>query len=64
MTALWEQTSAVGARSGTRADAEPEVDVARFGLTPLWFAPYLTRAFVIGRAYGEGRGSVSGSPPR
>jgi hypothetical protein len=35
------------------ADARRDVDLDRFGLTPLWFAPYLNRRFVIGRAFEE-----------
>jgi glyoxylase-like metal-dependent hydrolase (beta-lactamase superfamily II) len=53
IASLWEQTSAVAAAGGTRADALREVDLAGFGLTPLWFARSLNRDFVIGRAYEE-----------
>jgi glyoxylase-like metal-dependent hydrolase (beta-lactamase superfamily II) len=51
--ALWTQTDAIVARGGSLADARREVDLDRFDLTPLWFAPYLNRRFVIGRAYAE-----------
>jgi cyclase len=53
LRSLWTQTEAVVARGGSMADARRDVDLDRFGLTPLWFAPYLTRRFVIGRAFEE-----------
>jgi hypothetical protein len=31
----------------------PDARADRFGLTPLWFAPYLNRRFVIGRVFEE-----------
>ena len=57
VASLWEQTSAVVARGGTLDDAKREVDLAQFNLTPIWFAPYLNRTFVIERAYEEAKGS-------
>jgi glyoxylase-like metal-dependent hydrolase (beta-lactamase superfamily II) len=53
LRSLWTQTEAVVARGGSLADARREVDLDRFGMTPLWFAPYLNRRFVIGRTFEE-----------
>jgi len=53
MTSLWTQTKQVVDRGGTLADAYREVNLDRFGLTRLWFAPYLDRRFVIRRAWEE-----------
>ena len=55
MISLWTQTSAVAARGGTLEEAETEVDLDRFGFTPLWYVPNLSRSFVIGRAFEEAR---------
>jgi hypothetical protein len=43
----------IAAGSGSLQDAERAVDVGRFGLRPLWFAPNLTRRFIIRRTYEE-----------
>jgi glyoxylase-like metal-dependent hydrolase (beta-lactamase superfamily II) len=53
MATLWEQTSAVAARGGCLVDALAAVDLQRFALQRLWFAPNLNRDFVIGRAFEE-----------
>jgi glyoxylase-like metal-dependent hydrolase (beta-lactamase superfamily II) len=53
MATLWEQTSAVVARGGSLEDALAAVDLDRFALRRLWFAPNLSRDFVIGRAFEE-----------
>jgi glyoxylase-like metal-dependent hydrolase (beta-lactamase superfamily II) len=53
LRSLWTQTEAVVARGGSVADARHDVDLDQFGLTPLWFAPYLNRRFVIGRTFEE-----------
>jgi glyoxylase-like metal-dependent hydrolase (beta-lactamase superfamily II) len=53
MASLWSQTKAVADRGGTVDEALREVDVERFGLRSLWFAPYLNRGFVIRRAWEE-----------
>lgn len=50
---LWTQTKAVRDRGGSLEDAQREVDLDRFDLTPIWFVPTLNREFVIGRAYEE-----------
>jgi glyoxylase-like metal-dependent hydrolase (beta-lactamase superfamily II) len=55
MIALWTQTSAIAKRGGTLEEAEAEVELDRFGLTPLWYVPTLNRSFVIGRAFEEAR---------
>jgi glyoxylase-like metal-dependent hydrolase (beta-lactamase superfamily II) len=56
VASLWEQTHGVAARGGSLADARRDVDLGRFGLRPLWFAPHLNRRFVIARAYEEATG--------
>jgi cyclase len=53
MASLWTQTKAVADRHGTVDEALRTVDLARFGLGRLWFAPYLGRRFVIRRAWQE-----------
>ncbi|HWP67240.1 MAG TPA: MBL fold metallo-hydrolase [Candidatus Limnocylindria bacterium] len=53
MRALAQQTAAVVARGGTLADAQREVDLEAFGLRRVPFAPFLSRSFVIERAYEE-----------
>ena len=53
MASLWTQTTAVRNRGGTLEDAVKLVQVDEFGLSPLWFAPYLNRGFVIRRAWEE-----------
>ncbi|HJQ83822.1 MAG TPA: MBL fold metallo-hydrolase [Candidatus Binatia bacterium] len=55
---LWTQTSAIATRGGSRDEALSAVDLASFGLRPLWFAPYLNRRFVIRRAYEEATGTA------
>lgn len=61
LRSLWTQTEAVVARGGSVADARRDVDLDRFGLTPLWFAPYLNRRFVIGRTFEEASQQASAS---
>ncbi len=53
MTSLWEQTKRVADRGGTLDDALREVDLTPFGLRRLWFAPNLSRGFVVRRAWQE-----------
>jgi glyoxylase-like metal-dependent hydrolase (beta-lactamase superfamily II) len=53
VASLWSQTETVVARGGSVEDALATVDVDRFGLGRLWFAPQLGRTFVIRRAYEE-----------
>jgi cyclase len=53
MASLWSQTKQVADRGGSLADALRDVDIERFDLQRLWFAPYLSRSFVIRRAYEE-----------
>jgi len=61
MATLWSQTKQVVDRGGTLADAYREVDLAEFGLGRLWYAPYLSRRFVIGRAFEEATAAAAGS---
>jgi len=56
MTTLWTQTKTIVDRGGTLDDALRTVDIERFGLTRMWFAPYLDRGFVIRRAWQEASG--------
>ena len=56
MTSLWTQTKAVADRGGSLDDALATVDLRRFDLHRLWFAPYLDRKFVIRRAFEEAAG--------
>ncbi|GIW41290.1 MAG: hypothetical protein KatS3mg076_1867 [Candidatus Binatia bacterium] len=53
LRSLWTQTEEVVRGGGTLEDAIAKVDLERFGLRPLWFAPYLNRKFVIRRAFEE-----------
>jgi cyclase len=53
MAMLWSETIRVRDRGGSLDDAIRLVDVDRFGLTTLWFAPMLNRGFVIRRAWEE-----------
>jgi glyoxylase-like metal-dependent hydrolase (beta-lactamase superfamily II) len=53
---LWAQTKAVADRGGTLEAAQREVDLARFNLQRIWFAPKLNQDFVIRRAYEEAVG--------
>jgi glyoxylase-like metal-dependent hydrolase (beta-lactamase superfamily II) len=57
---LWAETEAVARRGGSLDDALREVDVSSFDLHRLWFAPHLSRSFVIRRAWAEATG---GTPP-
>lgn len=50
---LWAQTVEIVQRGGSLEEAERDVDLSRFDLTPIWFVPSLNREFVIGRAYEE-----------
>ena len=50
---LWTQTKAVVDRHGSLDEALRAVDVERFALRRLWFAPYLDRRFVIRRVWEE-----------
>ena len=56
LASLWSQTEAVRARGGSLDDADREVDLSTFDLTPLWYVPYLNRSFVIRRAWEEAGG--------
>ncbi len=53
MRSLWKQTTEIRARGGSEADALKLVDIDEFELSPLWFAPFLNRGFVIRRAWQE-----------
>jgi glyoxylase-like metal-dependent hydrolase (beta-lactamase superfamily II) len=53
LASLWTQTKRVAERGGSLGDALGEVDLAPFGLRPIWFAPYLNRRFVIRRTWQE-----------
>jgi glyoxylase-like metal-dependent hydrolase (beta-lactamase superfamily II) len=53
MANLWAQTRRVAASGGSLDDALSRVDIEKFGLRRLWFAPQLNREFVIRRAYEE-----------
>lgn len=53
MSMLWSEVSDVAAHGGSLDDARHATTLDRFGLESLWFAPNLTRDFVIGRAYAE-----------
>jgi glyoxylase-like metal-dependent hydrolase (beta-lactamase superfamily II) len=55
MTSLWTQTVAIRDRGGSEVDALKLVDLEPYGLSPLWFAPYLNRGFVVRRAWEEAR---------
>jgi len=56
MRTLWNDTKAVIDRGGTLADAQKQVDLSRFGLTKMFFAPSLNQDFVVQRAYQEATG--------
>jgi glyoxylase-like metal-dependent hydrolase (beta-lactamase superfamily II) len=49
----WAETRTIADRGGSLDEALEKVDVAQFGLRPLWFVPHLGRNFVIRRAYEE-----------
>jgi glyoxylase-like metal-dependent hydrolase (beta-lactamase superfamily II) len=53
MTSLGTQAKAVADRHGSVDEALRVVDLERFALRRLWFAPYLSRSFVIRRAWEE-----------
>jgi cyclase len=53
MATLWTETNAIRDRGGSLEEATRLVDLDRFGLTPLWFAPSLNRSFVIERTWDE-----------
>jgi glyoxylase-like metal-dependent hydrolase (beta-lactamase superfamily II) len=53
MATLWSETHTIRERGGSLDDAVRLVDLDRFGLSPLWFAPSLNRGFVIRRAWEE-----------
>jgi glyoxylase-like metal-dependent hydrolase (beta-lactamase superfamily II) len=53
MATLWSDNSAIRERGGSVDDAIRLVDLDRFGLSPLWFAPSLNRGFVIRRTWEE-----------
>lgn len=53
MGTLWSETKRVVDRGGSLADARGEVNLEEFGMRRLWFAPYLSRDFVIRRAFEE-----------
>ena len=53
MATLWSQTVTIRDRGGSVDDAVQLVDIDQFGLSTLWFAPYLNRGFVIRRAWEE-----------
>jgi len=43
-------------RGGSLEDAQRSVDLSRFDMHRLWFAPQLNQDFVIKRAYEEASG--------
>jgi len=53
MTSLWKQTTDIRHRGGSEEDAIKLISIDEYGLSPLWFAPYLNRGFVIRRAWEE-----------
>jgi glyoxylase-like metal-dependent hydrolase (beta-lactamase superfamily II) len=53
IASLWSQTKTIADRGGSLDEALEKVDIARFGLRRLWFAPQLSRSFVIRRAWEE-----------
>ncbi len=53
---LWTETKAVVDHGGTLADAQRQVDLSRFEMSRLWFAPNLNHEFVVRRAYEEASG--------
>jgi cyclase len=53
MATLWTETSRIAERGGSLDDALASVDLERFALRPLIFAPYLNRTSVIRRAFEE-----------
>jgi hypothetical protein len=53
LTALWTQTAQVRDRGGSLENAIQIVNLDEFGLSTLWFAPMLTRGFVINRTWEE-----------
>ncbi|MBI1816817.1 MAG: MBL fold metallo-hydrolase [Deltaproteobacteria bacterium] len=55
MRAVWSGTKADVDRGGTLADAQ-QVDLSRFDMHTIWFAPYLNQNFVVKRAYEEATG--------
>ncbi len=55
MRAVWSGTKAVVDRGGTLAEAQ-RVDLSRFDMHAIWFAPYLNQNFVVKRAYEEATG--------
>ncbi len=57
LTTLWSQTAGIHERGGTVEDAIKLVDIERYELSPLWFAPTLNRGFVIRRTWEELTGS-------
>jgi cyclase len=61
-SSLWTQTAAVHDRGGTLEDAIKLVDVDQFNLSPIWFAPYINRGYVVGRAWEETETTARGKP--
>lgn len=55
MESLWRQTSTLAAHGGSLADARAQVDLEKFHMHRMWWFPFLSRRFVIGRAYQEAR---------
>jgi cyclase len=53
MASLWKQTIDIRNRGGSGGDAVKLISIDEYGLSPLWFAPYLNRGFVIRRAWEE-----------
>ena len=56
MRTLWTETRKVVDRGGSLEDAQRSVDLSRFDMHRLWFAPQLNQDFVIKRAYEEASG--------
>ena len=53
LTSLWTQTAQVHDRGGSLENAIQLVDLDEFGLSTIWFAPNVTRGFVINRTWEE-----------
>jgi glyoxylase-like metal-dependent hydrolase (beta-lactamase superfamily II) len=53
MGSLWTQITAIRDRGGSVEDAVKLVSIDEYGLSPLWFAPFLNRGFVIRRTWEE-----------
>ncbi len=55
MASLWKQTVDIRDRGGSEEDAVKLVNIDEYGLSTLWFAPWMNRGFVVKRAWQEAR---------